>query len=51
MLGARLVLTGLGCLWSVLEVCPYHEEAAGMERSKESGMLEAAQGMTGIQAS
>jgi len=48
--GARLVSTGLGLLWSMLEVCPYHEEAVGME-GKEAEMLEAGRGMRGVQAS
>lgn len=46
--GARLVPTGIGCLWSMLEVCPYHEEVVGMEKAKEARMLEA---VRGIQAS
>ncbi len=49
--GAKMVPTGLGCLQSVPEVCPFHEEAAGMERAKELGMLEAAREMRGIQTS
>lgn len=36
--------TGLGCLWSMPEVCPFHEEVV-------EGVKETARGIRGLQTS